>query len=252
MLIEHTNLIVMGWVSSGSTTTALILSNVLKMKFVYAGGMYKRLASEMGYDPKSPKFIEFEEKYGEKWDWLWENYLLWKLSNENNLIVNAKIVGFLVDQSDTIFSSFVVAPVEIRGQRASGDDRTEIIADRDQTLQKRWKKVFGIDFLDIEDIKHTHDFVVDNNNLTIAQTAFEIYNSAKRALKYPNIFTLKDFEKEEKLIQEIGTAEYYKILESQNLLISHQEIANDWTTKFQKQLSETSPEWQEAVRRILG
>lgn len=252
MLLEDTNLILTGWVSSGSTSTALILAKLLKKKFVYAGGMYKRLAAEMGYDPKSSDLIKFEETYGERWDWLWENYLLWKLANETNILANAKIVGFIIDSTPNVFSSFITVPVEVRAKRASGDSRSEQISERDKVLQARWKKVFGIDFMDIDFIRQTHDLVIDNSNISIAQTAYEIFNSYKLAMGFSDIYTLKDFEREEKTIIKIGSKEYQNTLEKENLVITHKEIASDWITKFQKQLKETSPEWQEAVKKILN
>lgn len=245
-LLEETNFIISGHTSSGTTSTALILAYLLQKKFVYAGGVVKFMARKLGYDPKKD-LEKFEAKYGEKWDVLWENYITWKINSERNLLINSKIAGFFTDKEDWLFEAFITASANTRSKRATGDNRKEDITKRDKFLQNRWIKLFNINFLDIDEIKDTHDLFIENDNLTLAQTACEIYKTAREALGLRERFTLSDFEKIEVISNEKGKQYFYDYLEKHNLIIKTEEILAEWVEHFEDLLKDTHKDWLKVV-----
>ena len=179
--LKETNIIISGWISTGTTITALMLAYLLNKKFIYAGGTFKFIAKELGYDPKGNNMVEYEKKYGEKWDILWENYVAWKIKTERNLLANTKIGGFFTEKEPWLFEAFITADAETRQKRAGGDNRTEDIEKRDWELNDRWERLFNIKFLDPESIRENYDYLIKNDDLTISQTVFKIFNVMKEA-----------------------------------------------------------------------
>lgn len=104
--LKETSLIIDGATSSGGTITSLILAYYLSKKFIYAGGIYKYIASELGFDVKHGGLLDYEKIYGEKWDILWEKYIEWKIGKTPNLVVNSKLAGFMVDSKPWLFKVF--------------------------------------------------------------------------------------------------------------------------------------------------
>lgn len=250
--LEETNVIISGHVSSGTTITALILAYMLKKKFVYAGGTYKFIAKQLGYDPKSGGLIDYEKKYGEKWDILWENYIAWKVQNERNLLVNSKIAGFLVDRKEWIFEAFITASPDVRAIRAGTDKRTENIELRDKELNSRWKKMFDIEFMNSEEIRETHDFLCLNDELTIAETVFEIFKVMREALGLTERLLLSDIQKVTDLTDKYGKDILYERLNKKDQLITHSEVFKDWIENFGDDLDETEPEWRGVVEKFAA
>ncbi|MCA9386131.1 hypothetical protein KC717_05785 [Candidatus Dojkabacteria bacterium] len=250
--LNEVNINISGHVSSGTTITALILAYMLKKRFVYAGGTYKFIAKKLGYDPKSGGLLEYEKKYGEKWDVLWEHYIAWKLEHERNLLVNSKIAGFFTESKPWLFEAFITASPEVRSKRAGTDKRTENVVKRDHELQTRWKKLFNIDLLDLDEIRATHDYLCENDTLSIAQTAHEIFNVLRKALSLKEQFLFSDFEKVEKIALAKGKDFFYEKLEEKNQLIDYPEVFKDWVTHFEDELADTADEWQGVVKKYAA
>ncbi len=249
-LLEEVNLAISGHTSSGCTSSALLLAYILQKRFIYAGGLYKLIASNLGYDPKTNDIEKYEKEYGEQWDVLWENYVSWKINNERNLLANTKISGFFTTPKLWLFEAFVTADPEVRASRAVYDNRSEDIVARDKLLQTRWKRLFKIDWLDTEAIRENYDILIRNDGLSIAETSYEIFRTMRTALGVRVLYTLSDFEKIEKLSHQQGKKFFYERLEKQNLLVKEKEICLDWINNFSEELSQTPLEWQEIVYRF--
>jgi cytidylate kinase len=247
-LQSETNIIISGMASSGTSTTALILAYILNKKFLYAGGILKFIAGELGYDPKSKDFLIYEKKYGAKWDILWDKYAAWKLLNEKNILLDAKLGGYMVDDQPWIFEVFVKPTIEARLERAGGDKRSEDILGRDLENRSRWKKIYGIaDIYDSGTIREHYDFLVDNTELTIAETVFQIYNAMRGALGLKDIILKSDLEKLETIIKLEGKQFFYNKLEEKGNLITPKDVFKDWREYFAEELDQTEPEWKAIV-----
>lgn len=247
-LQSETNIVISGMASSGTSTTALILAYILNKKFLYAGGTLKFIASQLGYDPKSKDFLIFEKKYGEKWDMIWDKYAAWKLQNERNILLDAKLGGYMIEDESWIFEVFVKPTIEVRMERAGGDKRTEDILARDVENRTRWKKVYGInDIYGDEEIRENYDLLIDNSELTISETVFQIYNAMRGALGLKDILLKSDLQKLEKIIKSEGKQFFYDKLQEKGNLITTQEVFKDWREYFSEELEQTAPEWREVV-----
>ncbi len=248
-LQSETNIIVSGKASSGTSVTSLFLAYLLNKKYIYAGGTLKYIASQLGYDPKSSKIIEFENKYGDKWDLLWENYILWKLENTRNLLVDAKIAGFFADHQPWLFEVFILPNIEVRQQRAGGDKRTEDILQRDKMLVERWERLFKINILDDTQIRENYDYILDNSYLSISETVFQVYKVMREALGLKEILVLAEIQKLEEVYKVKGKTYLIEKITEKGNLISNEEIFQDWRENFKDYLEDTSPEWKEIVNR---
>ncbi len=246
---NEVNISISGWPGSGNTTTALILAYLLQKKFIYAGGVFKFIADKLGYSPISPRFHEYENKYGEEWDILWEKYVVWKLENEQNLVANTKVSGFFSDAQEKLFEVFIIANTRIRTMRSRQDNRTEEIVKRDELLSKRWRKLFNIELMNLEDIKKSHDLVIDSSNMGIADVVFKIYKTSKEVFGFPEKILRSELDIFEKTAHEKGKNFFYDKLKEQNLLITHKEIFQDWLNFFYKDLQKTKPEWRNVVEK---
>lgn len=145
------------------------------------------------------------------------------------------------------YLKFLTADAEVRSHRAGTDKRTERIHERDAELTQRWAKLFKVKFMDFTDIRTTHDLLLDNSNLTIAQTVITIFNAMKRALSLNEQITLTEIEKVEVIAHSKGKEFFYERLETKGLLITNQEIFDDWIKYFEKDLKQMPKEWQEVV-----
>lgn len=246
-LQSETNIIISGKASSGTSVTALFLAYLLNKKYIYAGGVLKFFAEELGYDPKSSDIVDFEKKYGEKWDILWENYIVWKIENTRNLLIDAKIAGFFVNQEPWLFEVFVLPSIEARIERAGYDKRTEDIHQRDLEHASRWKKLFGVDILDVEQIRENYDFIIDNSDMTISETVYKIYKVMREALGLKDILLMSDIEKLEAVYQVKGKGFLLEKIRDKGNLVNINEIFSDWKKHFKSDLDNTSPEWREIV-----
>jgi len=172
------NIIVSSWPSSGGTTIALIWAKLLNIRYLYAGGVIKEWSARMGMDPTTDAFHTFEEKYGEVWDNLWEEYIQVKFKAETGLLCEGKTAGFLLPPHNA-FEVMVIADQETRSKRAGNDQRTEIIAERDHYLKERWLRLFKVDIFSLTQIEANYDLVLDNSNLNIADSLNSIWLNLK-------------------------------------------------------------------------
>lgn len=249
---KNFNLVVSSWPSAGGTTISLVLAELLKLKYIYAGGVLKEWAKLMGYDPTSDRFHEWEANYGEVWDRFWESYIADKLSKEANFLCEGKTLGFLL-APDKAFEIVIIADLEERARRAGKDQRSESIAARDQLLAERWKRLFGIKLLDKQSLAANYDLVLDNTNLTIA-TSLEIIWS-KLAEYYSEVeFTAEQASTiDQEFWQDMkagksGKDRWKSKLEEQGLYYTNEHVFKDWLDNYQDKFSQLPVEMQLAIK----
>lgn len=257
------NFISSSWPSAGGTTLALNMADILDLKYIYAGGVWKEWAKRAGYDPASNEFHEFETKYGEAWDYFWEDYIKSKLTTETGLLCEGKTTGFLC-KNPKAFSVMVTASAEVRSQRAHTDMRTEQIIARDRLLSERWQRLFGVDIFSHEQITEKYTFELDNSNLTIADAIIIVTGQLRRWLDSNNLsdvetndaLSLINLERAKVLeayywnVGEDGLSGKDKLkqkLVQKNCYYTNEMIFAEWKEKYSDRLAQLPAELQAAL-----
>ena len=172
-----------GTPGSGKSTVGKGLAKALKMKFISIGDLMKSLA-----DKKKLSLIELS-KQAEK-DEKIDHYLdkeLKKLSKkEKNLVVTTRTGFFLLPKSIKIFvkcnlkiaAERILRDVKKKKRKSeseikTSEDALKLIKDRLKSEKKRYKKYYGIDYLD----EKNYDYILDTTKL-------DINSSIKKALEY--------------------------------------------------------------------
>lgn len=231
------NVVVSSWPSAGGSTTSMILSIILNLRYIYAGGVLKDWAKRMDFDPKTNELHEWEHKYGGDWDDIWEAYILKKLSLESGILSEGKTAGFLLPEGRA-YEVMIYASPEVRAKRAGGDGRTEDILKRDALLKDRWTKSFAVDIFDFDSIKANYDKQIDNSELSISECVIEILNGLRIYIKQNNNEAdlvidnnwIRTLEKEYWRASDLGQnpkKDLQSYLKNKGLYISNEEIFND-------------------------
>jgi len=247
-LNNNLNISISGYPATGSTSLALLLAIILNKKFIYAGGLYKYIGEQLGYDSKGKDFLEYENKYGEAWDTLWENYISWRLNNSEGFLANTKISFFFTEKKDDLFEIFLIADAESRASRVKNAKRTEDIFLRQKELNARWKELFNIDFSDLDFINSKVNLLLDNSSLSLSSTFEKTLDKLQSSFNN-SLYINKDIDIKNlvKLALNNDKKSLYAILDSKNLLLDYKLVFNEWVTYFKKDLDKTKQEWQDVI-----
>jgi cytidylate kinase len=234
------NMVVSSWPGAGGTTMALILAQLLNLKYIYAGGVLKEWAQRMGYDPSSDAFHEWEMLYGESWDYLWEDYIKELVTSNHNLLCEGKTAGFLLPD-DGAYEVMVTASAQIRAQRAGGDARTEDIAARDKILSERWQRLFDVDIYDTEAILANYDLLLDNSQLTIAGSINKVLSGLQAHAVYSKLYDYEQLKSSAQQLEQSFWADQHRgksgkdalksYLQANDLYYTNEEIFASWLKK---------------------
>lgn len=245
------NIIISGWPATGSSTAAKFIALTLDMKYLYGGGMLRYWAESMGYDPKTNEISKWTDKYGIHWDKFWDKYAKWKIENAKNIIIDAKTLGFFVEESSKIKEVFLIASTEARKKRISSDKRTEDISIRDKMLRESWFKAYKFDIFDIASLKKHYDFVLDSTHISIPEVSLRI-------LEFIDSKNLRQFEQHRQILTEL-VQKYYKAprtfltaeLEKRNLYVPKEEIITEWnSSEFSEIINELPIEMRKAISLV--
>ncbi len=243
------NIIVSGWPGVGSSTNAKLLSYIFNLRYIYVGGIVKFLAQKMGYNSKTKEFIIWSEKYLNDWDYIWENFILEEYKNFENTVIDAKLLGFFINEK-VVKKIFIIASRQARMKRFASDKRKILLNQRDKILELDWKKRYNIDFFDLNFIKQHYDFILDTSNLNITKAGIRVCEYIKGK---------KLDQNEIQKIQYIGD-KFFKIpgildtqLEKINLIIPGYDIIKIIATKYKKLLGlKINKELKDAIFEIAN
>lgn len=236
------NIIVSGWPGAGSTTFSMLLAYILDYKYVYSGGVMKFLAQKITGQTSGPDFVNFEHNYGPYFDLIWEKYSLWKLKNSDQLLVEGKTTGFLVD-SEKVFEIMLIAQIEIRKLRASKDGRVDAentIVARDEELKKRWLTTYGIDIFDPTQIQYSYDLVLDNSNLPVTKELELTLSYLEEDYRFPGNDLSRAKDKLPNLVAELqikGKQHYLDDMHKRKLVVDIPTIFKEWKKHFAAELA---------------
>ncbi|UCC91481.1 MAG: cytidylate kinase family protein [Candidatus Aenigmatarchaeota archaeon] len=171
-----------GLPGSGKSSVAKLLAKRLKMKRYYMGEMRREIARKRGIT------LEELNRLGEKKEWTdktVDDYQRELGKKEDNFIIEGRTSFFFIPNSIKIFLDvdiktgaeriFKVIENEGANQRNEGDFKTideaeKAIRERIRSDRKRYKKYYGIDFLD----RSHYDMVIDTTDLKISQVVEKI------------------------------------------------------------------------------
>ncbi len=171
-----------GLPGSGKSSVAKLLAKRLKMKRYYIGEMRRELARKRGIT------LEELNKLGENEEWTdktVDDYQRELGKREDNFIIEGRTSFFMIPDSIKVFLDvdirtgaeriFRVIKKEGSDKRNEGDFKTideaeRAMRERIKSDSMRYKKYYGIDFLD----KSHYDMVIDTTDLTIEQAVDKI------------------------------------------------------------------------------
>lgn len=151
-----------GMPGAGKSSVAKYLAKKLNLRYIYAGGIMRDIAKERGFSAKGNGFVEWE-KFVEKnpdIDKKLDKRLL-KEVEKGNCITDSVLAGYLIKKADLkIFLKVSLKDAAHRiALRERITDKTALsnIKNRIKIRQNRWKKLYKIDFKNLDPF----DFVFD-------------------------------------------------------------------------------------------
>ena len=156
-----------GKAGSGKSTVAKLLSEKLKLKHYSIGDLMRAMAADKGINllelnkiAESDNSIDFEL----------DNKLKEMGKAKNNFVVDGRLTAFFIPQADV--KVFLETDDEVRAGRILRDKRQqeksaslketiENIRKREESEKKRYKKYYGIDYMDSK----LYNFVIDTTKL---------------------------------------------------------------------------------------
>ena len=166
-----------GLPGSGKTSVAKLLAKKLKMKRYYIGEMRRKIARKKGMT------LDELNKLGESEEWTdreVDDYQKVLGRKEDNFIIEGRTSFFLIPHSIKIFLDVDIrtgaqrifnaikkdgAMERNEGDFQNVDEAENAINERIKSDRMRYKKYYGIDFLD----KSNYDIVIDTTKLEIVQ-----------------------------------------------------------------------------------
>lgn len=247
------NIIVSSWPSSGGTTMALLIANLLQMQYVYGGGVLKTFAKEM-YGAESGKpHIQFEQEYGIPWDGIWEAYAKWASETKSHILLEGMTAGFFYNNDNT-FAIMFKASLESRAQRSDRDSRLdslETLKIRDVEVRERWIRDLGVDVYDEDLIKEKYDLMLDTSGMTITESLLSVQEHLQESGFDVNISMAEAAALEQKYWDK-GKDFFKEKLRAKGLLLDAGNVFTEWKEHFPKMVSELPEDMRVVVNRLAG
>jgi len=157
-----------GKAGSGKSTIAKLLSDKLNLKHYSIGDLMRAMAIERGMTllelnrmAEKDKSIDFEL----------DNKLRELGKTKDNFVIDGRLTAFFIP--DAHVRVFLSANDEVRAQRILNDKRQQEkskslkesinnIKNREESEKKRYKKYYGVDYLD----KKFYNFIIDTTKLS--------------------------------------------------------------------------------------
>lgn len=239
--LNKINISISSWPGSGATTLALILANLTKRKYINLGNVFRYLGENMGFSNEGISRPEFDNYIENIIGTTIDNFVDYKLLNDNNLIVEADISVFRIGKHPKIFSIFLKATKEERIKRVLSDNRDDAIIaleKRDEILKQKYYELWHVDFFDEEFIQKKYNMLFDNSNMALNNEVKQIVLAFKEYLQYKSIPETYWTEIESKidyyvdLYNKKGKSYLNELLEKENLGSNAKEIMLEITRQF--------------------
>lgn len=250
---------VSGWPGGGSSSLSLLLAHAYGFKILQGGDvfryLYKNLSAYLNDSGKdrvdAHNFVE--PFYGPLHD-AYIDELLTDNSIENLLIEN-DIASFRVGKLPQVCSIFLQTDFEVRKKRMGGDDRADDgdwLKEVDESHNAEYLKINGVGWFDLEVIENTHQLVIENSEITIAETLIEVAKFVKSFSKNPDILSksamlISEADELEQMFWDNGKEYIVSLLDAKNLRVSPTDVLSDVAKRFPKEINEFPKELKEII-----
>lgn len=149
---------VSGLAGSGKTEVAKWLANKLKLKYHFAGKIFREIAKQ-----RKLSLEEFSRTREANIDYRIEKESLKKIL-EGNILIDARLAGWVAGEHAK-YRIFVFCPLELRAKRVAARDNISFknaikkISERDSNDRKQYLKLYGIDIFN----KKIYNIILDNS-----------------------------------------------------------------------------------------
>ncbi|MFN3651254.1 MAG: cytidylate kinase family protein [Armatimonadota bacterium] len=167
-----------GDAASGKTTAARrVLERLSGWRIVSTGGRFREYCAERGLDPQQISHL------GDQIHRDFDADMLRLLSEERNLIAEARLVGYLAREMPDALRVFCDCPLDVRAERFrtrepgySLEEAVARVSERDEADTANLRQLYGIDY---HDPAYYH-LVLDTSKLTPDEIAERILAAAER------------------------------------------------------------------------
>jgi len=155
---------VSGFASSGKSTGARAIAKAFKLKYAFAGKIFREIAKER--NTPLEKFSEIRE---DEIDYEADKKTL-ELAMKGGVVLDARLSGFVAGSWADV-RIFYECPLGVRARRAAArenlsfEEAVKAVERRDIEDKKRYKKLYDIDSCD----KSIYDIIIDNEKLTLEE-----------------------------------------------------------------------------------
>ncbi len=165
-----------GLPGSGKTTVGKLLAEKLGFKFHSIGDLRGRMAMDKGLTIDQLNEIGMEEEWTDKEA---DEYQKTLVRKEDNLVIESRLGFYFIPESLKIFLKVdlkAAAERIFKDQRPDEENKRnaeeilESMKKRIESDSRRYKKYYGVDFLD----EKNYDHVIDTTDLTIDQVVDKI------------------------------------------------------------------------------
>lgn len=183
---------VSGVAGAGKTTCAEIIVELFGLRYVSAGMIFRKMASERGMS-----IVEFslEAEKDEAIDRLIDDQTL-REASFGGVVLDGRLTGIMVGEKADL-RVLVVAPFEERVRRIAERDGVSFEEAREQTLKRefsevhRYKKLYGADINDVEKydiVLNTAKFTPEKIKSIIKTTVENLIRNNGKSLYYSHSF----------------------------------------------------------------
>jgi cytidylate kinase len=165
-----------GTPGSGKSTVAKAIGKALKLKHFSAGDFMRALAADKGV---SLAELSKEAEKSDKIDREIDARTVELFKREDNFVIDSRLAFHFAPKSLKVVKIFLICNTKEAARRIYGDvlsnkrsvesdiktqkDAEKAIASRMKSEVKRYKKYYGVDYLD----EDNYDFVLDTSNISI-------------------------------------------------------------------------------------
>ncbi len=174
-----------GKAGSGKSTIAKLLSEKLRLKHYSIGDLMRAMAAE-----KEMTLLELNKlaENDKSIDFELDNKLKEIGKTKDNFVVDGRLTAFFIPNADV--RAFLNADDKVRAERILKDRRqqekskslketTANIKKREESEKKRYKKYYGVNYLD----KKLYNYVIDTTRLNPQQVVEKIIKFVKKMKK---------------------------------------------------------------------
>ena len=248
-------LVISSWPGSGATTLALILAKELNLTWIKGTDVFRYLGSKLNFEDTGLDRIKADQVIEDQFGKVFDKYIQTILTSgqKDNFIVESDIAGFLKQKDDKYVSIFLYSDLESRKARLVKDNRLDdedYLEHRQNDLADIYKKLHGIEFLNLAQIKAKYDIPLDNSDLSLGNELIYVYKFllAHKLIDSDHFDRLCETAIEAESTYWTSGKDYYKdFLASNNLVTSPESILKEIKKNFQNEVEK----FDDSLKSIL-